>query len=61
MAELLGPLPALGPAGAGWGLVLPFAGGSAVMIWYLRSRAIGLGSLFRSSLGTQPPRLVPLF
>jgi hypothetical protein len=36
----LGPLPALGPAGAGWGLVIPFAGGSAVMIWYLRSRAI---------------------
>jgi Na+-driven multidrug efflux pump len=28
-----GPLPALGPAGAGWGLVIPFAGGSAVMIW----------------------------
>src|SRR5215813_6853012 len=28
------------PAGAGWGLVIPFAGGSAVMIWYLRSRAI---------------------
>ena len=36
----VGPLPALGPAGAGWGLVLPFAGGSVVMIWYLRSRAI---------------------
>jgi putative MATE family efflux protein len=35
-----GPLPALGPAGAGWGLVLPFAGGSLVMIWYLRSHAI---------------------
>jgi Na+-driven multidrug efflux pump len=33
-------LPALGPAGAGWGLVIPFAGGSAVMTWYLRSRAI---------------------
>ena len=36
----LGPLSALGPAGAGWGLVIPFAGGSAVMIGYLRSRAI---------------------
>jgi len=35
-----GPLPALGPAGAGWGLVIPFAGGSVLMIWYLRSRAI---------------------
>src|SRR5215467_9925323 len=34
-----GPLPALGPAGAGWGIVIPFAGGSAIMIWYLRSRA----------------------
>ena len=33
----LGPLPALGPAGAGWGLVLPFAAGSVVMIGYLRS------------------------
>src|ERR1700730_12094431 len=35
-----GPLPALGPAGAGLGLVIPFAGGSAIMIWYLRSRAM---------------------
>jgi putative MATE family efflux protein len=34
-----GPLPALGPAGAGWGIVIPFAGSSAIMIWYLRSRA----------------------
>src|SRR5215510_10140113 len=33
----VGPLPALGPAGAGWGLVIPFAGGSVVMICYLRS------------------------
>src|SRR5262245_49760530 len=31
-----GPFPALGPAGAGWGLVIPFAFGSLVMIWYLR-------------------------
>ena len=36
----LGPVPALGPAGAGWGLVIPFAGGSVLMIWYLRSHAI---------------------
>jgi len=36
----LGPVPALGPAGAGWGLVIPFAGGSLVMIRYLRSRAL---------------------
>src|SRR5262245_9973003 len=32
-----GPIPALGPAGAGWGLVIPFAFGSLVMIVYLRS------------------------
>jgi putative MATE family efflux protein len=32
-----GPFPALGPAGAGWGLVIPFAFGSLVMICYLRS------------------------
>jgi len=37
----LGPVPALGPAGAGWGLVIPFGVGSVVMIGYLRSsRAI---------------------
>jgi putative MATE family efflux protein len=35
-----GPLPPLGPAGAGWGIVIPFAGGSVLMIWYLRCRAI---------------------
>src|SRR5689334_9216274 len=34
----LGPVPALGPAGAGWGLVIPFGVGSIVMIGYLRSR-----------------------
>ncbi|HEX3060662.1 MAG TPA: MATE family efflux transporter [Usitatibacter sp.] len=33
-----GPVPALGPAGAGWGLVIPFGVGSVVMIGYLRSR-----------------------
>src|ERR1041385_9527324 len=32
-----GPIPALGPAGAGWGLVIPFAVGSLVMVGYLRS------------------------
>ena len=32
-----GPVPALGPAGAGWGLVIPFAVGSLIMIAYLRS------------------------
>src|SRR5262249_43542503 len=33
----IGPLPALGAAGAGWGLVIPFAVGSVVMVCYLRS------------------------
>lgn len=32
-----GPLPALGPAGAGWGLITPFGVGSLIMIVYLRS------------------------
>ncbi|MFL6928490.1 MAG: MATE family efflux transporter, partial [Xanthobacteraceae bacterium] len=33
-----GPLPALGPAGAGWGLTTSFGAGSLVLIAYLRSR-----------------------
>lgn len=33
----LGPIPPLGPAGAGWGLVTSFGVGSLVLIWYLRS------------------------
>src|SRR6202048_2740646 len=32
-----GPLPALGPAGAGWGLIMPFGAGSLVLLAYLRS------------------------
>src|SRR5476649_2697515 len=32
-----GPIPALGPAGAGWGLVIPFGVGSLIMIGYLHS------------------------
>ncbi len=32
-----GPVPALGPAGAGWGLTIPFGVGSLVVIAYLRS------------------------
>jgi putative MATE family efflux protein len=46
-----GPLPALGPAGAGWGLVIPFAAGSAVLIWYLRSGRAAVRLNFR---GTTP-------
>jgi Na+-driven multidrug efflux pump len=33
----LGPIPALGPAGAGWGLVTSFGAGSLVLVWYLHS------------------------
>jgi putative MATE family efflux protein len=32
-----GPFPALGPAGAGWGLIIPFGAGSLVLLVYLRS------------------------
>ncbi|MFL6304170.1 MAG: MATE family efflux transporter [Candidatus Sulfotelmatobacter sp.] len=32
-----GPFPALGPSGAGWGLVIPFGVGSLIMVGYLRS------------------------
>src|SRR5882672_397707 len=32
-----GPLPALGPAGAGWGLMMSFGAGSLVLLAYLRS------------------------
>jgi putative MATE family efflux protein len=32
-----GPVPALGPAGAGWGLIGPFGAGSVVLVAYLRS------------------------
>src|SRR5258708_29800238 len=31
------PMPALGPAGAGWGLIMPFGAGSLVLLAYLRS------------------------
>ena len=32
-----GPIPGLGPAGAGWGLMMSFAAGSLVLFVYLRS------------------------
>src|SRR5438477_10832502 len=32
-----GPLPALGPAGAGWGLAVSFGIGSAVLFFHLRN------------------------
>jgi putative MATE family efflux protein len=47
-----GPIPALGPAGAGWGLVLPFAVGSVIVILYLRSSA----TIVRLKFGGIAPR-----
>ena len=47
-----GPLPALGPAGAGWGLVIPFGVGSLIMIAYLRSP----GSIVRLNFYGVAPR-----
>ncbi|AMN45293.1 MATE family efflux transporter [Rhodoplanes sp. Z2-YC6860] len=47
-----GPIPALGPAGAGWGLVIPFAVGSLIMLAYLRSSR----SIVRLSFRGRVPR-----
>jgi putative MATE family efflux protein len=47
-----GPLPPLGPAGAAWGLVIPFGIGSLGFIWYLRSDR----SLLRLSFRGVTPR-----
>jgi putative MATE family efflux protein len=47
-----GPIPALGPAGAGWGLVIPFAVGSLIIIAYLRSPR----SIVRLNFGGMAPR-----
>jgi putative MATE family efflux protein len=45
-----GPFPALGPAGAGWGLVIPFGVGSLIMIVYLRSSRSIIRLNFRGSM-----------
>ncbi|HET7192353.1 MAG TPA: MATE family efflux transporter [Pseudolabrys sp.] len=50
-----GPFPALGPAGAGWGLVIPFAVGSLIMIAYLRSSC----SVVRLTFRGRAPRWEP--
>src|SRR5262249_58065700 len=42
-----GPIPALGPAGAGWGLVGSFGVGSLVVIAYLRSSRSLVTLVFR--------------
>ena len=47
-----GPFPALGPAGAGWGLVIPFGVGSLIMVLYLRSSR----SIIHLSFRGQVPR-----
>lgn len=48
----LGPVPALGPAGAGWGLTLSFGVGSLVLLLHLRSPR----SLVRLAFRGMPPR-----
>ena len=42
-----GPMPALGPAGAGWGLMIPFGAGSLVLLAYLRSSCSLVTLVFR--------------
>jgi putative MATE family efflux protein len=44
-----GPLPALGVAGAGWGLIIPFGVGSLVLLVYLRSRRSLITLTFRGA------------
>src|SRR5258707_2850547 len=63
-----GPLPALGPAGAGWGLMTSFGAGSLVLLAYLRSsrslvtlafRGVSLqGGLFAEILKVGVPGLI---
>jgi putative MATE family efflux protein len=43
----VGPMPALGPAGAGWGLVISFGVGSIILLIYLRSTATLVTLAFR--------------
>lgn len=45
-----GPVPALGAAGAGWGLAIPFAVGAIVIIAYLRSSSSSLTLTLRGEL-----------
>ena len=44
-----GPQPALGPAGAGWGLMMSFGAGSLVLVAYLRSRRSLVTLTFRGA------------
>ena len=43
----IGPMPALGTAGAGWGLVIPFGVGSLVLLAYLRGSRSLVSPSFR--------------
>lgn len=43
----VGPMPALGPAGAGWGLIISFGAGSVVLLVYLRSTTALVKPAFR--------------
>jgi putative MATE family efflux protein len=43
----LGPIPALGPAGAGWGLTMSFGAGSLALLVYLRSSRSLVTLVFR--------------
>ena len=45
-----GPFPALGPAGAGWGLIIPFGVGGLIMFVYLRSSRSMVRSNFRGQV-----------
>jgi putative MATE family efflux protein len=42
-----GPVPALGPSGAAWGLIVPFGAGSLVLLGYLRSSRSLVTLVFR--------------
>jgi putative MATE family efflux protein len=63
-----GPVPGLGPAGAGWGLVISFGAGSLVLLGYLRSsrslvrlafRGVALrGELFAEFLRVGVPGMI---
>jgi putative MATE family efflux protein len=44
-----GPMPALGPAGAGWGLIMPFGVGSLVLLVHLCSRGSLVTLTFRGA------------
>jgi Na+-driven multidrug efflux pump len=50
-----GPIPARGPAGAGWGVMASFGAGSFVLLAYLRSRRSLVTLTFRGVTPRWPP------